>query len=289
MVLSPGGSWSNYVAFVGWQGPFKLPPYYIDRHEVTNRDYEVFVDSGGYQNQKLWPTEFMKDGHKLSWDEAMPIFRDVTGRPGPSTWTGGHYPQGQGDFPVTGLSWFEAAAYATFVGKSLPVLAQWEQFAPSDQGPTIVQASNIAGHALAPVESYKGLGPFGTYDAAGNAREWIANTVDDDMRFILGGSWRSPIYLYYTPEVASPYDRSDTNGFRCVQNLAPLPPASMLPVHRVTRDFTHFKPASDSIFNAYKLLYDYSHGPLNATSAGIVSRDCRLARREGRLQHRLPR
>lgn len=270
MVYAPGISWTDYIGFVGWQGPFELPPFYADRHEVTNRDYQAFVDSGGYRNKRLWPAEFVKDGHKLSWDEAMALFRDTTGRPGPSTWIAGHYPPGQADFPVTGVSWFEAAAYAAYAGKSLPVLGQWKEIAPSDRGTAIVPASNISGHGLAPVESYKGLGPYGTYDTAGNAREWVANTVDGDLRFILGGSWRSPTYLYYIPEAASPYDRSDTNGFRCVRNLAPVPAASALPVHRVMRDFAHFKPAPDKIFNTYKLLYDYPHTPLNSASEGIV-------------------
>ena len=54
----------------------------------------------------------------------MDLFRDQTRRPGPSTWAAGHYPAGKDDFPVSGVSWYEAAAYAAFAGKSLPVLAQ---------------------------------------------------------------------------------------------------------------------------------------------------------------------
>jgi formylglycine-generating enzyme required for sulfatase activity/dienelactone hydrolase len=270
MVYVSGGSWLDYVGFIGWEGPYKIPPFYVDRHEVTNREYQAFVDAGGYQNHKLWPAEFTKDGHELPWADAMSLFRDNSGRPGPSAWIAGHYPEGQADFPVTGVSWFEASAYASYVGKSLPVLAQWKQIAPSDFGAAIIAVSNISGHALAPVESFKGLGPFGTYDTAGNVQEWVANVSDNDLRLILGGSWRSPNYEYYDPGAASPYDRSDTNGFRCVRSLGRLPVASTLPVHRVMRDFTHFKPAPDSIFSAYKLLYDYSRTSLDAASKGIV-------------------
>ena len=270
MVYVPASSWLDYVGFVGWQGPYKIPAFYTDRHEVTNREYQAFVDAGGYQNQKLWPTVFTKDGHNLSWSDAMSLFRDSSGRPGPSTWTAGHYPDGQEDFPVTGVSWFEASAYAAYMGKNLPVLAQWKEIAPSDFGTSIIALSNISGHGPAPVESFKGLGPFGTYDTAGNAQEWVANVSDEDLRLILGGSWRSPNYEYYDPGAASPYDRSDTNGFRCVRNLAPLPVASTAAVHRIMRDFTDFKPATDSVFNAYKLLYDYPRAPLDAVSKGIV-------------------
>jgi serine/threonine protein kinase/dienelactone hydrolase len=270
MVYVPGGPWLDYIGFVGWQGPYEIPPFYVDRHEVTNREYQGFVDAGGYQNQKLWPAEFTKDGHKLPWTDAMSLFRDSSGRPGPSTWTAGHYPEGQADFAVTGVSWFEASAYASYMGKSLPVLAQWKEAAPSDFGAAVIAMSNISGSGPAPVERFKGLGPFGTYDTAGNAQEWVANVADDTLRLILGGSWRTPNYEYYDPGATSPYDRSDTNGFRCVRNLTPLPVASTLPVHRIMRDFTHFKPAPDSVFSAYKLLYDYAHTPLDAVSKGIV-------------------
>ena len=41
----------------------------------------------------------------------MSQFRDETGRPGPSTWEVGTYPEGQARYPVSGVSWFEAVAY----------------------------------------------------------------------------------------------------------------------------------------------------------------------------------
>ena len=55
----------------------------------------------------------------------MPQFRDSTGRPGPSTWELGTYPDGQDDWPVSGVSWYEAAAYAAFAGKTLPTVYHW--------------------------------------------------------------------------------------------------------------------------------------------------------------------
>ena len=64
-------------------------------------------------------------GKTLSFDEAMALFRDRTGRPGPSTWELGGFPEGHADFPVSGVSWYEAAAYAEFAGKSLPTLHHW--------------------------------------------------------------------------------------------------------------------------------------------------------------------
>jgi eukaryotic-like serine/threonine-protein kinase len=270
MVFSPGGSWRTYSAFIGWVGPYVLPPYYVDRYEVTNREYQKFVDSGAYAKQEYWPAEFHQDGHTLAWKEGMLQFRDATGRPGPSTWMAGHYPAGQADFPVAGISWFEASAYAKFMGKTLPVLGQWYQTAPPDVAAYAVRAGNITSNAPAAVGSYQQLGPYGTYDTAGNVREWVANVVDDHLRFILGGAWRSQAYLYTDPEALSPFDRSDTNGFRCVRNLGALPQEAVNPFHRVARNFATFKPVSDEVFRAYELLYAYDKTPLNAKVERVV-------------------
>jgi eukaryotic-like serine/threonine-protein kinase len=270
MVFAAGGPWTTYSAFLGWIGPYTLPPYYVDRYEVTNREYQKFVDSGAYAKQEYWPGEFHQDGHILPWKEGMLQFRDATGRPGPSTWVAGHYPAGQADFPVAGISWFEASAYAKFMGKTLPVLGQWYQIAPQDVAEYAVRAGNITSNALAAVGSSQQLGPYGTYDTAGNVREWVANVVDDDLRFILGGAWSSQAYLYTDPEALSPFDRSDTNGFRCVRNLAALPQESVNPFHRLARNFATFKPVNDEVFRAYELLYAYNKTPLNANVEGVV-------------------
>src|SRR3989442_6728895 len=42
-----------------------------------------FVDQGGYQKEEYWKQQFRKNGRILSWTEAMIVFRDATGRPGP--------------------------------------------------------------------------------------------------------------------------------------------------------------------------------------------------------------
>ncbi len=270
MVYSPGGGWGNYVGFIGWVGPYKLPPYYVDRNEVTNREYQNFVDNGGYEKKQFWATQFTDNGKALSWDEAMAKLRDSTGRPGPSTWVGGHFPEGRADYPVAGVSWFEASAYAAFSGKQLPVVAQWFQIAPPEVAAYTVQVSNISRTGLAAAGAFKGVGPYGTYDTAGNVREWIANTVGENLRPILGGSWRSPAYLYSDPEALSPFDRSETNGFRCVRNLGPMPQAAADPIKPVIRDFSHFRTVSDEVFHAYESLYSYAKTPLNATVDGVV-------------------
>lgn len=270
MVYAAGGMWGDFNGFIGWMGPWRFAPYYIDRYEVTNREYQEFVDHGGYENPQYWPTSFQDNGRPLSWNNAMTLFRDTTGRPGPSTWAGGHYPEGKAAFPVSGISWFEASAYAAWAGKALPVLGQWYQAADFNNASYTVQLGNLTTGRPAAVGANRDLGPYGTYDMAGNVREWIANTVDDHLRFILGGSWKSPNYLYTSPEALSPFDRSDTNGFRCVRNLGTIPTAAAQPIHRVTRDFTKYKPVNNDVFDAYKLLYAYPIAPLNANDEGVV-------------------
>jgi serine/threonine protein kinase len=98
----------------------EVPSFFIDKCEVTNRRFKEFVDAGGYQNSRYWKQPFVRDGKVLAWEEAMSLFRDSTDRPGPATWVSGDYPAGRADFPVSGVSWYEAAAYAEFAGKSLP-------------------------------------------------------------------------------------------------------------------------------------------------------------------------
>ncbi|MGC2152437.1 MAG: bifunctional serine/threonine-protein kinase/formylglycine-generating enzyme family protein, partial [Terriglobales bacterium] len=270
MVYVPARSWGAYIAFIGWVGPYKIPPYYVDRFEVTNRDYQKFIDSGSYQKQEYWPAEFEQDGRKLSRQEAMAMFRDASGRAGPSTWTAGHFPEGQADYPVTGVSWFEASAYAKFAGNSLPTMAQWYEDAPPDDAEYTAPLSNISGSTAAPVGTYQAVGPFGTFDMVGNAREWVANPVDGDVRLILGGSWMSPNYLSTNPEALTPYDRAAGNGFRCVLNPEPMPKEVTAPVRRVSREFSKVKPVNDEVFRAYGLLYAYAKSPLNAKSEGVV-------------------
>jgi type II secretory pathway pseudopilin PulG len=270
MVPVSASRWGDMIAFIGWVGPFRLPAFHVDRFEVTNRQYQAFVDSGGYRTGKYWHEAFVRNGRALSWTDAMPLFRDKSGRAGPATWEGGHYPDGQDDYPVNGVSWYEASAYAAFVGKSLPSYAQWFEVAPGELANLIVQQSNISRSGLARVGAFKGLGPYGTYDMAGNVREWTMTVVGTDRRFILGGAWNSLTYLAADPEALSPFDRSPENGIRCVRNLGPLPPELTRPVQPLERDFVKFRPASDAVFSAYRVSYAYGKSPLNVRDEGLI-------------------
>ena len=265
-----GRQWQDMIAFVGWLGPYNVPSFYIDRFEVKNRQYQEFVDKGGYEKREYWTRKIMRNRRELGWEEAKALFRDGAGRAGPSTWQGGHYPEGQGDYPVSGISWYEAAAYARFAGMSLPTLPQWFIAAPFDISTYIVRASNISQTRLAPVGAFKGLGPYGTYDMAGNVREWIENAAGENTYFILGGAWKSQTYMYADPEAQAPLDRSATNGFRCVRNITPLGEELTHSIKTMDRDFSKVKPVSNAIFRAYQTLYSYDKTPLNEKIEGVV-------------------
>jgi dienelactone hydrolase len=164
---------------------------------------------------------------------------------------------------VSGVSWYEAAAYAVFAGKSLPALAQWYQAAPTNVTRYIGHLSNVSMSSLAPVGQFKGLGPYGTFDMAGNVREWSVNVVKgSDRRFILGGAWTAPDYLYNSPEALPPFDRSEGNGFRLVKNHGAVPADALATRALFSRDAAHLKPASDEVFRAYRSLYVYEKMPL---------------------------
>ena len=234
-----------------------IPAFWMDRYEVTNREFKEFVDRGGYRNREYWKQPFLKDGRTLSWEEAMAEFRDSTGRPGPATWELGTYPEGRTDYPVGGVSWYEAAAYAEFAGKSLPTVYHW-YLGAGDPGwsALAVSVSNFAGRGPAAVGSYQGLGQYGTYDLAGNVKEWCWN-LTGDRRYILGGGWNEPSYQFRTPDARRPFDREASFGFRCVKLLSP--PAETLagPVSFVSRDRRNDHPADDRAFRIFQGLHSY--------------------------------
>ena len=104
-----------------------MPAFWVDRFEVTNGEFQRFVDAGGYTNAEYWQEPFEEGGRRLTLDEALSRFVDATGRPGPAGWELGRYPEGRERYPVGGVSWFEAMAFARWAGKSLPTLYHWHR------------------------------------------------------------------------------------------------------------------------------------------------------------------
>ena len=106
--------------------PVEMPGFWLDRHEVTNRQIQGIRRRGRVsEKREYWKQPFIKDGRRLPGNRRMAEFRDPSGRPGPATWELGTYPEGKAEYPVGGVSWYEAAAYAEFAGKSLPTVHHW--------------------------------------------------------------------------------------------------------------------------------------------------------------------
>jgi len=140
-----------------------VKPFYIDETEVTNSQYQEFVDA--------------------------------TRRQPPSHWPNGRAPIGEGSHPVYNVSWDDANAYAKWAGKRLPTEVEWEYAARGTDGRLYpygnepkLQYSNASEDdyrlPLAVRNYPQGASPFGVYDMAGNVAEWIG----DDFRLYPGST-----------------------------------------------------------------------------------------------------
>ena len=245
--------------------------YFIDRTEVTNASYREFVAAGGYKKPEFWKYPFHKDGAQLTFEQAIAELLDSTGRPGPAGWVLGDYPDGQDLYPVGGVSWYEAAAYAEFRGKSLPTIFHWMHAALSPTERTqpmaqyIIPASNFAGEGPSRVAHFTGMGYSGAYDLAGNVREWCLNPSGFE-RYSLGGGWEDPAYLFTEAQPLSPFERPPYQGFRCViyPNGGKPRPETARNLEIPTNDFSTARPVSDDVFQIFRTQSSYAKLPLNA-------------------------
>ena len=242
----------------------ELGDFFVGIHEVTNQQYKKFVDAGGYSDSTCWTHPFIHDGETLTFADATAKFVDRTGRPGPNGWEVSSYPEGEENLPVGGVSWYEAAAYACFVGKSLPTVYHWFAAADPFSSNHVVPLSNFNGKGTTPVGQHKGVSRDGAYDMAGNVREWAQNP-DGEARYILGGGWNDPQYAFNDAVTSPAFDRSGENGIRLVSypdktNLA----EASASIEKEFRDYKQEKPVSDEVFSVYRQMYEYDKSPLNA-------------------------
>jgi dienelactone hydrolase len=257
------GNFSIYV--FGLETPrVKFEGFWIDRYEVTNRQYKAFVDAGGYRRREFWQHPFVNDGKTLSFDEAVSGFRDATGRPGPAMWTLGTFPSGQDGLPVTGVSWYEAAAFAAFSGKTLPTVYHWYWVASQGLMGFVIPFGNFNSTSPVAAAETRALHRFGAYGLAGNVKEWCFNEAPGNRRYILGGGWDEPPYMFRDADARSPFDRGGNFGFRTVQygegdaTVAPLSGVLLPP----SRNYANEKPVGDDVFRAYRGLYSYDRTDL---------------------------
>ena len=245
--------------------PFEGPPhrvsvssFWLDRYEVTNRQFRVFAQETNHR------TEAESYGWSGVFSEKDESWRPVTG----ASW---RHPTGPGssiedrlDHPVVQLSWNDAVAYARWAGKRLPTEAEWEWAARggSDQGPFPWGADLNPGkqhmanlwqgffplrhevldgfRTTAPVGSFPANG-YGLYDMAGNVWEWTRDWYRNDYyrhsngardpagpakgseRVIRGGSWMCSVnycqgYRVAARQKTAPDSGLTNLGFRCARD-----------------------------------------------------------------------
>jgi eukaryotic-like serine/threonine-protein kinase len=238
-----------------------IPAFAIGRTEVTNREYKEFVDAGGYEDPRYWEgLEFRDAGRTLTWQDARARFVDSTNRPGPAHWQFGAYPIGAGSLPVSGISWYEATAYARFRGLILPTIHHWVRAAQSpydtlyNTTAAIALQSRFSADGPAPAGDDIGLGPWGTVQMAGNVREWVANFAGDQA-LALGGAWTEYAYPAGYTHAVPPMTRAAQYGIRLMQRPTEWRDSWAAPTTLLPLSAPKHGPVSDEIFSGMRLLF----------------------------------
>ena len=200
---------------------------------------------------RVWLDAFSIDLHEVTTAQYAQFLASET-RQAPWQWETIDLPQ-HGDRPVIGVDWHDAEAYCRWKGQRLPTEAEWEKAARGTDGrlypwgnevPT-GQLANFAlgarfsyNQVLLPVRSFEsGKSPYGLYQMAGNAYEWVQDWYatgyyeiapeknpqgpgEGQFKVLRGGSWSDlPKYLLtYSRFKLLPETRNSYAGFRCAKS-----------------------------------------------------------------------
>jgi iron(II)-dependent oxidoreductase len=203
-----------------------LPAFKIDKLLTTNEEYAEFIKEGGYERREWWSTEGWEWREKENWMSPLYWKRSEEEWSMQTLFDEGLW---QPAHPVSGVSFYEAEAYARFMKKRLPTEAEWEKaaswdtekkckrkFAWGDEAPTDELCNfNESFCGTTPVGSFpKGASSYGCLDMTGNVWEWTSDSFagypgfkyfpypeysevwfDGDHRVLKGGSWatRAPL------------------------------------------------------------------------------------------------
>jgi TolB-like protein len=247
--------------------PVPVNAFRIDKFPVTNAEFKNFVASAGYTSDDYWSDLPWPDGQ--DWHDLVSGFTDATGEPGPAGWELGTPPEGEEDLPVTGVSWFEAAAYARFAGKRLPNVYEWARAAvPYDAAVTTIPVammnfSNFLSSGKSASGEFQSMNGCGAFDMFGNVREWAWNQVGQG-RGNLGGCHSDLDYFAVWVNSDPALDRSEIHGFRCVTSDE-AQAALQQEIVRINRDYKDEQPMSDEAYSALIQPLFPTPAPTNAT------------------------
>jgi formylglycine-generating enzyme required for sulfatase activity len=214
--------------------------FWIGRYPVTNEQFAWFVEGGGYSDEAAWTPEGI-------------IWARQAGVTEPAFWLDERF-NGPGQ-PVTGVSFYEAEAFARWFGGRLPTETEWEAagrgadartYPWGEAAPTLRVANFAPGfvprrRAPSPVRKLReNVSPFGCRQMAGNVFEWCSDFYHFDTptrrsghafvesrpsgrRVLKGGAWttgddriRLAARWSYTPDL-----RDNILGFRVAFDAEP--------------------------------------------------------------------
>jgi formylglycine-generating enzyme required for sulfatase activity/serine/threonine protein kinase len=196
----------------------EVAAFRMDIHEVRNAHYRRFLDY-------LETTD----------DSSFCHPEEPTHRHTPEYWNDPQFPAE--DQPVVGVNWYDAFAYASWVGKRLPTAEEWWRAARGNStrmypwGDQFESAKcnsrESSALSAAPVTSFEsGASPFGMLQMAGNAAEWTGENLGESVQpgpFLLGGGWDEQcIATASLGHILFERDRDyrdKSSGFRCAEDL----------------------------------------------------------------------
>jgi len=251
------------LPLVGFENvkPGDVPLAYLGKLEVTNAEYRKFVEDGGYRRRDLWKSR--------SWAASL--------RTGDGALSRSHRParpldlerrrlsRGQADFPVTGVSWYEAVAYANWAGKSLPTIYHWSRAATTGRRPTSCREATLArGPARRDERRRLGLRP----PRHGRQRQGVGLERAERKPLHPRRRLRRTAVHVQRPRRAATF-RAPRQLRSALRNTRSPCPGAPRKIEQPMRDYTRSAPRAKKL-PPLRRLYGYDKTPLDARTESVA-------------------